>query len=294
MPPRRKIRFSRAGLCLGAIGLLVFLAGLRAADGAEEETVRFRAALIPPTPLRARLAEARGEAGRPEPGITLTGHLTRSPGGGPFAALVMLHGCTGADEISDRARATRYAAWGYAALAVDSFAPRGARQSSVGVVVDRLPDALGALDYLSALPFIDPAWIAIVGYGDGGGLAVGAFPIARVATLTAHRFRAAVAYYPDWSPFGDEPLEAPLLILAAGSDDWEPALHCRWSLATRSGQGPPIEFAEYPGARRGFDSAGLAGKTVMEFGRHAAYDAAADEAAARRARVFLNATLGVR
>src|SRR5271169_4436077 len=196
MPPLRKVRIARAVRRLGAIGLLVLLVGLRAADAAEEETAHFHAASIPPTPLQARLAAARGEAARPEPGIELTARLTRPPGGGPFAALVMLHDCAGSDETSDRARSMRYVAWGYAALVVDSFAPRGIRQSCVGAVVDRVPDVLGALDYLSALPFIDPARIAIVGYGYGGGLAVEAITIAKIATLTTHRFRAAVAYYP--------------------------------------------------------------------------------------------------
>ncbi len=291
LPTPRKIRIADLVRRLAAIGLLFLFGALRVADAAEEEIVHFRAAAIPPTPLRARLAAAHGEAARPEPGIELTARLARPPGGGPFAALVMLHGCAGPDETSDRARAARYVAWGYAALAIDSFAPRGIRQSCLGVVVDRLPDALGALDYLSALPFIDPARIAIVGYGYGGGLALEAITVAKIARMTAHRFRAAVAYYPDWCPFGGEPLGAPLLILAAGSDDWEPALHCRWSLASRLGEGPPIEFVEYPGAQHGFDNAGSAGRPAMAFGRHAAYDAAADEAAALRMRVFLNATL---
>src|SRR5690348_2545100 len=56
--------------------------------------------------------------------VRLVGYLARPQGAGPFAAVVLLHGCGGfhSSMISWADRLSRY---GYAALAVDSFGPRG-------------------------------------------------------------------------------------------------------------------------------------------------------------------------
>src|SRR5207253_6723 len=45
-------------------------------------------------------------------------------GAGPFPAVVVLHGCDGVGR-HDRLWARQLAAWGYVALIVDSFRPRG-------------------------------------------------------------------------------------------------------------------------------------------------------------------------
>ena len=56
--------------------------------------------------------------------VILKGKLTKPQGNGPFPAIVMLHGCRGIDKAQD-AWAERFATWGYVALQVDSYAPRG-------------------------------------------------------------------------------------------------------------------------------------------------------------------------
>jgi cephalosporin-C deacetylase-like acetyl esterase len=57
--------------------------------------------------------------------------------------------------------------WGYVSLAVDSFATRGIKdactQPTPALMLARQGDALGALSYLSNLPFVDPQRIAIMG-----------------------------------------------------------------------------------------------------------------------------------
>jgi hypothetical protein len=45
--------------------------------------------------------------------------------------------------------------WGYVSLAVDSFATRGIKDQCTHLGTPRLGDALGALSYLSDLPFVD-------------------------------------------------------------------------------------------------------------------------------------------
>ena len=63
----------------------------------------------------------------------VTGYLFRPEGGGPFPAVVIMHGCNGLDWLVSgrpgwalaQRYAARYVAHGYAALILDSFEPRG-------------------------------------------------------------------------------------------------------------------------------------------------------------------------
>jgi len=77
-----------------------------------------------------------GYLARPDTG--LAAELGRSSnGGGPFPAVVVLHGCIGITGhftgIADRR-----SSWGYVALAVDSLGPRGlADRSGVGLSIRR-------------------------------------------------------------------------------------------------------------------------------------------------------------
>src|SRR5271170_6690672 len=64
------------------------------------------------------LPEAR-PASRP-----LSGRLALPAGAGPFPAMIVLHGCDGIVQ-RDRDWAVRLTGWGYAALVLDSFTPRG-------------------------------------------------------------------------------------------------------------------------------------------------------------------------
>jgi hypothetical protein len=118
-------------ICAAAILLVSF-------EAAAKE-VRFHSAPVPPSPFKMRLAQEREEIAVPEPTQEIGGTLYRPDGQGPFAAVVVLHGCSG--RSSDEAEnAKRFTALGYVALYVDSFRPRGVRHSCTGTeaVVDRL------------------------------------------------------------------------------------------------------------------------------------------------------------
>jgi dienelactone hydrolase len=67
---------------------------------------------------------------------SLPGELTMPGGVGPFAAVILLHGCRGVGPPEARERLREYASWyadrGYAGLILDSFSSRGVSTLCLG------------------------------------------------------------------------------------------------------------------------------------------------------------------
>src|SRR6185436_1423199 len=100
---------------------------------AAAETLHFRSATWPPTPLQLRLAKASGDTIAERASVPLAGELYRPSGTGPFPAVVLLHPCNGRlPPALEQADAARYTALGYAVLAVDSFGARGIGDGCAG------------------------------------------------------------------------------------------------------------------------------------------------------------------
>jgi dienelactone hydrolase len=192
--------------------------------------------------------------------------LLAPQGGGPFPAVVVMHGCDGVSAHT-RAWAQRLVGWGYAALIVDSFRPRGI--SSVcnrGLTVPpsvRAADAVAAKAYLQGLPNITKGRIGLIGFSHGGWAALTA----------AGSFTAVVAYYP-WCS-GHVP--ANTLVLIGSSDDWTPSQRC-------SGGNVKV----YSGATHAFD----ARVNGTYLGHRMAHDAGAASDAEERTHQFFAARLG--
>ena len=148
LPPRRRAGRGFVGPRLAAAALLGCLLGC--APAAADETVRF------------------ASAGQ---GAPVRGYLTRPKGAGPFPAVVLLHTCLGLPE-QRAAIGRRIAAWGYVALFVDDFGTRGLKETCAVDFAEALPDAYGALAYLSRLPGVDRGRIAAVGFSQGGDTAL--------------------------------------------------------------------------------------------------------------------------
>jgi len=133
---------------------------------AAAETIHFRSATWPPTPLQLRLAKA-GDTIAEQASVPLSAELYRPPGKGPFPAVILLYPCSGRLPARiEQTDAARYTALGYAVLALDNFTARGIADGGCtggGASVDGVMDAYGALTHLAGLPFIDPERIAIVG-----------------------------------------------------------------------------------------------------------------------------------
>ena len=238
-----------------------------------------RAAAGASTPDTVRFESADGKT-------ELTGYLFKPAGEGPYAAIVMLHGRSGA--YSSLRRGTynaetltmRHRMWGnfwasrgYVALLVDSFGPRGhpagfpkhsysERPPEVSEQFVRPLDAYGALAYLRARGDVIPQRIGLQGWSNGGmtllsAMAVDAPGIAKPDP--SRGFRAALAQYPscrtqlrqqNYRPY------APVLITAASEDDEVSPEVCRQFAETMRVRGEPVEFVLYEGAHHSYDDPG--------------------------------------
>jgi dienelactone hydrolase len=255
------------------------------AASAAAETIHFRSATWPPTPLQLRLAKASGDTIAEQASVPLTGELYRPPGDGPFPAVILLHPCSGRlPPRIEQADAARYTSLGYALLAVDSFTARGITQGCIGggASVDGVMDAYGALTRLASLPFIDPGRIAVVGYAVGANVALSAVEFDGPERLFDRQFAAAIAY----SPYCPEKLavSVPTLILSGALDDWAPARACERMVAHRTRLGAPIRLVVYPDTHHAFN---LPIESRRLYGQQLEYNAAADRAAWQETTVLL-------
>ncbi|PYM71579.1 MAG: hypothetical protein DME10_15690 [Candidatus Rokuibacteriota bacterium] len=225
----------------------------------------------------------------------IEGKLYKPDGRGPFPALVLLHGCQGVVRQTQT-----WAHWlrerGYVALVTDSFGPRndpadckGGDDS--GPSTARFDDAIGALRYLQAQPFVIPDRVASFGWSQGGLFAMSVIngptlerARARGVTLPRAGYAAAIAMYPG----------------GCEADNWTPPRYCREMAAAMKARGADVTLVEYPGAYHYFDVVGQKKEVLKDieqpytpgtFGVTVAYDPAAAADASRRLEDFLTRTL---
>jgi dienelactone hydrolase len=263
------------------IALLAMLVG-PAANAGRMETVAIPVQSIPGSNMPAE----------PIPGI-----LELPDGKGPFPALVVLHGCNGRGP-AQQVWAGRLNGWGYAALVLDSFAPRGVfggvcapdRQHLV-TNQDRAGDALSAALWLRTRPEIDGGRIGVIGFSHGGGTAAWVTQ-RRYERLYPGLLKASVDYYGACrSP--ETHGTVPLLALAGDDDTWGfPALSCR-GFAGKLRPDQVFEVHTYPGAVHDFDAV-LQQYRGSNQGHPTGYDRAAAEDSFVRVKAFLDRYVGSR
>jgi dienelactone hydrolase len=162
------------------LSVLLLLGG--GASRADESVVHFEATMGDGTrvPLAARLSKPSGE--------------------GPFAAVVLLHGCDGTDLGSDWVKRA-FGDWPYAFLDVDSLGPRGRSEVCTRYLdvtpSERARDAHAAREWLATQPFIDGGRIAVMGWSHGAMTVLDAISNPNINEPDrAEPFAAAVAFYP--------------------------------------------------------------------------------------------------
>jgi dienelactone hydrolase len=259
--------FTRHVLAAAALAVLAF-AFAGAASAAERRVV----VANPAPPLAGAAASG-----------PLTGYLTAPSGPGPFPAVALIPSCLGLPE-NRAAFAATLAGWGYVALFVDEFAPRGLEETcSVDFPVGPA-DAAAALAYLARQPFVDARRVAVVGFSQGADVALAV----AAAPPRGARLRAAAGYYPPCANRQGETLTVPTLILVGAADSVTPAADCR---AFAAAQPPGVaNLVVLPGAGHLFDDPASAGGRVV-LGMRFAYDRAAAARAEQELRRFLAKTL---
>jgi dienelactone hydrolase len=239
-------------------------------------------------------ARLLGYLARPDLGVAAV-RGRHSDGAGPYAAVVVLHGCAGISSHSTGI-ADQLASRGYVALTVDSLGPRGVNNHcgsslSLGGSLDQTFDAYAALRYLSQLDFVDPARVAVLGQSMGGSAVLYAVDRLLTAQYFKERFRAAIVYYPACGIAAAAIMTAPILILIGEADDWNPAEPCRAVVAHSRPDSAPIALTVYPGAFHGFDVRQLQ-PGVRYLGHWLEYNEPAAKDAEEKVRAFLAAHLG--
>jgi dienelactone hydrolase len=184
-------------------------------------------------------------------GRDMQGYLAKPRGSGPFPAVVLLHSCLGLP--ANRASIEHeIAGWGYVALFVDDFGPRGLKETCAVDFPDGASDAYGALAFLAGLSYVDAPKIAVVGFSQGAdtALAIAASGHAPFALPDGAAFKAAAAFYPPCANRSGARLRMPTLILIGAADAVTPAADCE-QLAKQ--QTADVGVIVYPGADHGFD-----------------------------------------
>lgn len=245
-----------------------------------------------------RLVEFESPLAGPQ---ALQGCLRLPDGPGPSPAVVLMHGCGGAWRGIDQRWGRLLAEWGYVTLAIDRFGTRGITHACTGAVPpSTLHDAYRALNFLVGQPSVDPGRVAVVGFSQGGMLALLSVERGEIERSAENKFRAAVGCYPPCAGLKGN-MTVPTLILIGELDDWAPARECRnlaegrddWGISREKGKGIPIEINVYPGAHHDFDVPRFR-TPEKHFGHHLEFNEAARDQSAEALRKFLDATIGGR
>jgi len=192
--------------------------------------------------------------------VTISGHLLLPDRAERVPAMIVKHGSGGAGT-RELEWARRFTGWGIAAFVVDSFTPRGVRETATAAgqlnIVADVADSFAALRLLASHPRIDAGRIGIIGFSRGGTVALltSFVPMRHGLLNTDGRFALHVALYPNCSTRYTGPTSgAPIVLRLGGADDWTPAAHCLAYGKVLEGLGSPVDAAVYPGAPHGFDS----------------------------------------
>jgi len=245
-----------------------------------------------------RLVEIENPLASSQP---LLGYLRQPRDPGPLPAVVLLHGCNGGWLRLDERWGARIGSWGYVTLTVDRFGPRGITSACTGgAPAATVFDAYRALAFLVQQPFVDPARVAVIGFSQGGWLALASVERGMIERTSKEKFRAAIAFYPPCLGIKGS-MTVPTLILTGELDDWTPANECRnlaegrddYGISRQKDLGVPIEIVVYPGAYHGFDVPGLA-TPVKYLGHHLEFNQAARDRSIDATKDFLFATIGGR
>ena len=229
---------------LARIGFIAaFLTSLAAGAAGQQETIAF---------------ESR-HRGQP---VQVTASIRWPDGSAIVPAMVIHHGSSGINDRRDGRYARELVAMGVAAVQIDSFGPRGVRQTVTDqVAVDSAAfnlDAIAALKALATHPRIDRKRIGIMGFSKG---AVSALMVSHERLLSDKglpdglRYALHIPIYPTCYVQYHQPRTtgAPIYLLLGGADTYAGVEPCTSYGESLRQAGARIEVKVYPGAPHGFD-----------------------------------------
>lgn len=234
------------------------------------ELVKFESAGVPVSEFQQKRAQARGEVLQPPHGDEIQAYIVKPPGNGPHPVVIYLHDCGGlapdvnsqefgahgsSDETSREAFWTnRLLSWGYAVVLVDSYVPRGVKDTCANPTFDatRVADTYGALAYVAKQPWADPQRIGILGFQTGDVWRIPAPADATAFIVGPERFKAAVAFV--YSPLCGlkSRMAAPALIINGVSAP-DAAERCPRVTVQQSEGGAPAEERVAPHLFKNFE-----------------------------------------
>ncbi len=262
---RAKPALSRLSMCARTVLAALIAAALVAAEGCVPYPTETITVTEPVPPVAAPASSAPIAFDSADGRTALSGQLSVPHGQPPFPAIVVLHSNLCASWLPEWAPAA-LTTWGYATLAVDSYAARGMSAQScldLGALqpADEIGDAYGALLALESNAAIDRNRIALVGIRDGATAAVLAdTDQARAAYLRPGDtgFRAVFAISPfcryQFPRSAAPKLYSPLRIFAGALDDVAPAASCVALARSFNLAGGDADAIVYSGAQHGFDT----------------------------------------
>jgi dienelactone hydrolase len=195
------------------------------------------------------------------PKVTVFGVLSLPPGDAKVPAMVLAHGSSGVTEGREGRWSSRLNEIGVAAFYVDSFHPRGIRETATDQsqlsVAANAADALSALRLLATHPRIDASRIGIMGFSRGGQVTLytALEPVRRGIIDNDLRFAVHVAFYPPCNTLyiSDRVTGAPVRFMLGASDDYTPAVACPRYVEWFRSKGAQADSILYADANHGFD-----------------------------------------
>jgi dienelactone hydrolase len=213
--------------------------------------------------------------------------LSMPKGSGPFPAVVLLHAAGGVRSHVSADWPAVLNAHGYAALTVDSCDSSNVQTciATRGQWMSRMwGDALGALDFLAAVPQIDPDAVGVMGFSAGAftveGL-IGSSPV----SPKGHKFSAGIVVYGNCVVPGTPSMPGLEII----GDQDRNSSNCGKSVEMDAAKN--VVFLVIPGATHAFDQSEITTMTTVAGGYPAIYNHAATQEAHREVIYFLDGHL---
>jgi dienelactone hydrolase len=138
----------------------------------------------------------------------------------------------------------------------------------------------------------------VLGFSQGGWLALASIEEGAIEQTSQNKFRAAIAFYLRClGSKGDMTVPTPILI--GELDDWTPTQECRnmvdgrddWGISRQKSDGAPVRLVVYPGAYHAFDAMSLQ-MPIQFLGHHLEFNKPATDQATDALREFLQQKLG--